>query len=116
MILRAQTYILPCKGCTVLKDTRYPGSLDSSTRSLLMGWIRNAASCFMMEISSASVDEGGGAVDSPAWQDDAQLPISWLGLCTYSLTAVGLCYTPATRNISDFSLSVFQAEACASPF
>jgi len=35
----------------------------------------------MMEISSAHLDEHGGAADSPAWQDNAQLAVSWLALC-----------------------------------
>lgn len=100
MILWAQSYIFPCKGCTVL--TWYPDSLDSNNWSRLMGSIGNAAYCLIMEISSARSGEDGGAVDSPVWQDDAQLAISWLGLCMYSLTAVGLCCIPATRNISRF--------------
>lgn len=99
-IVQAQIRVFPCKGCTVLTD--YPDSLDSNYWSHLMGLFRNAAFCSMMEILSASSYAGGGAADSPACQDHAQRAISWLGLCMYPLTAGGLCFIPATRNISTF--------------
>lgn len=102
MILWAQSCVFPCKGCTVLIDSQYPDSLNSNNWSLLMGSIRNAASCLMIEISSACTDEDGSACRQLClvrWCPACHLLAQALYMLSDSSGSL-LCWDTATRNIS----------------